>query len=624
MSEFTADEAKVEILKRIRQGASIRQAMEYVGKSDKTYEYYKSSDKKWAADLAKIRAQLAGQSWTEVPDFETFSRKYLGMDLFNHQLQWYDMLEGREPRNLHPAQVYEAADENTLLINTPPDHAKSTTISVNYVTWRIIQDPDVRILIVSKTATMAKKFLSAVKDRLSSNTRMFEDMKNDFAPLDGYDGNGAMWRQDMIYVNPSLRTRGAADPTVQAIGIGQHIYGARADLIIMDDCVDLDNAHEFAKQIEWIQTIVRSRVEPYSGKLIMIGTRLKAQDLYSEIRKPIYYSNSECPWTYLTQPAVLEMDEDPANWKTLWPRTNVIPAGTRPPPPDDEGLYPRWPANTLVRIRNGISAENWNRVYMQAQISDTATFTITDIEGCTNGLRFPGPIIAGQRGHRPEGMAGLYVVAGLDPAAVNYTAAVVLGVDRQSGRRYLLDVYNKHGALPSEVNTMMKAWTQAYGIMEWRIETNAYQASIVQDEDLQRYMRGRGVTLSSHITNKNKWDQQWGVATMANLLRGHDQGGNMLELPSRRGHHAMQALVEELIAWYPTPSMTKAPKQDCVMALWFAEIRARELADDMDRTTHWESPWVSERDRENQVSIDLDWWAARQHYEGNGKFERWS
>lgn len=544
------------------------------------------------------------------------------MDMYNHQLQWLDMLNGEEPRNIHPSQVYEPAEPNALLINTPPDHAKSTTISVNYVTWRIVQDPDVRVIIVSATATQAKKFLSAIKDRLSAKNRMFEELKQDFAPLDGYDGNGATWRQDMIYVNPALRTRGAADPTVQAIGIGQHIYGARADLIIMDDCVDLDNAHEFPKQIEWIQSIVRSRIEPYSGKMVMVGTRLKAQDLYSEIRKPLYYSSGECPWTYLSQPAVLEMDEDPANWKVLWPKTNVRPVGTNPPPPDETGLYPRWPADTLVKIRNGISGERWNRVYMQAQISDTATFNINDIEGCTNGIRYPGPMVPGQRGHRPEGMAGLYVIAGLDPAAVNYTAAVVLGVDRQSGRRYLLDVFNKHGAIPNEVDAMMKAWTQRYGIMEWRIETNAFQASIVQNTDLQQWMRSRGVLLSSHITGKNKWDPQWGVATMSNLFRGHETDSAMIEFPSRKGHHGVQALIEELIAWYPTPSQAKAPRQDCVMAMWFAEIRARELVDELDSATHWESAWLSERDKEGQVTIDLDWWAARQHYE-TPRFSPW-
>jgi hypothetical protein len=31
-----------------------------------------------------------------------------------------------------------------LIVNTPPEHAKSTTITVNYTTWRICQDPNIR------------------------------------------------------------------------------------------------------------------------------------------------------------------------------------------------------------------------------------------------------------------------------------------------------------------------------------------------------------------------------------------------------------------------------------------------------------------------------------------------
>ncbi len=49
------------------------------------------------------------------------------------------------------------------------------------------------------------------------------------------------------------RTSTEKDPTVQALGIGGQVYGARANLIILDDCVTGANAHEWAKQLEWIQ-----------------------------------------------------------------------------------------------------------------------------------------------------------------------------------------------------------------------------------------------------------------------------------------------------------------------------------------------------------------------------------
>jgi len=617
----TADKQRI-VLDKLAMGWSIAMACDAAGVSEKTFEYWKYRGKgaegslpakQFIAEVEHIRYKAAGGRPESVPEFEEFSSVYMGNRLFDHHKQWLDLLNGDEPRNLHPAQHYVPGHSNLLLINTPPHHAKSEMFCQNYVVWRIVQDPNIRILLVSASADRAKKNLDGIKNRLDKDIMAYSDLKRDFAPAEGYNGNGAKWTSDMILVNPDLRDRNTSGhPTVQALGIRKKIYGARADLIILDDCCDLDNAHEFPKQIEWIQGIINSRLEPGTGKLIIVGTRLAAQDLYSEIMKPEWYVNGESPYTYLTQPAVLQMANDPKDWITLWPKTNVHPAGLTQVQPDEHGFYPMWDGPALAEKRNNMSAEMWARVYQQQQVSQHTTFTQAEIDGCTNGLRFAGPMVAGQRGHRPEGMAGLYVVAGLDPAATNYTAMVVVGADLSTGRRFVLDVWNQHGALPAQTSAVMKEWTKRYGIAEWRIETNAYQASILQDDDLRQWMSARGVRMASHTTGRNKWDAQWGVATMANLFKGYEQGYNAVELPSRRGHSGVQSLVEQLVAWYPTPSMTRAPVQDCVMALWFAEIRCRELLDQTESSTHWDDGLTSPRDREEQVVINIDWYTASQ------------
>lgn len=605
-------EIKAQILKGMRQGKTAKAAAEDAGRTEKSYEYYRASDPEFRRQVDQIRGLLADAPRPSVPNFPRFSEEYLGDKLYRHQLQWYDLLEGRDPRDLHPTQVYEKKRPGRVVVNTPPFHAKSKTITINYATWRIVNNPNVRIVIVSQTEDMAKKFLYAIKDRIGSTSRQFQKLRDDFAPVDGYDGGGAIWRQDSIYVNPALRTRGEKDPTVQALGIGQQIYGARADLIILDDCVTGKNFHEFEKQINWIQKEVSSRVK--NGMLLIVGTRLAAQDLYSEIRKPQWYSSGQAPWTYLTQPAVLEFAEEPEDWVTLWPYTNVEPDedGVQIEP-NENGEYPMWDGPTLSRVRADTSGENWARVYMQAQISETMTFTQAMVDGCTNELRVAGPMVEGRRGHRPEGMAGLYVVAGLDPAPTNYSAAVVLGVDRSSGKRYVLDVWNQYSALPSQIRDLVKAWTLRYGIMEWRIEENGLNKYISQDEEIVRWCRSRGTQVQGHLTNQNKWDPQFGVATMANLFLGHERGIALIELPTRRHNAYVQSLVEELLTWYPTPGSKNMPKQDCLMALWFAELRARTISDDWDQTTHLQSSFRTPLDQERQVTMDLDAYLAQQH-----------
>src|SRR5882724_4432237 len=206
--------------------------------------------------------------------------------------------------------------------NTPPDHAKTHTLSISYITWRILKNPNLRVLIISKTQDLAKDILSAVKDRLDSRTPMFEKLKGDFSPPEGFEGNSTEWRQDRIRLSVDILTSGEKDPTVRAAGMGQQIYGKRADLIVMDDCVDLGNVHNFEQQIKWTQKEVQSRLV-VGGTLLIIGTRMASQDFYSEITKPERYPARESsPYTYLSQPAVLEMAPDPEGWVTLWPWSN--------------------------------------------------------------------------------------------------------------------------------------------------------------------------------------------------------------------------------------------------------------------------------------------------------------
>lgn len=112
--------------------------MTLVGKSEKTYAYYRDSDEEFRNEIKAIRAQLsAGGPRKEVPPFEEFARDYLGHEMFAHQLQWIDVLEGRRPRGMHSSMTYEEGEPDLIMCNTPPEHAKTTTITVDYVAWRI-------------------------------------------------------------------------------------------------------------------------------------------------------------------------------------------------------------------------------------------------------------------------------------------------------------------------------------------------------------------------------------------------------------------------------------------------------------------------------------------------------
>jgi hypothetical protein len=603
---LSAENAKVTILAALRSGYGVEIACQSAGRSRSSYDKYRKSDPDFArlADEARKGALARNvQNREEIPDFPDFSEKYLDTRLFRHHLQWYDLLEGRAPRDLHPNQQFIQGDWDSLMVNTPPEHAKSTVLTINYVVWRICQDPNVRILIVSKTQDMAKKFLVSIKERLAESDTYYR-LQTDFGPAGGFADGSTSWSADRIYVNG--RDSGEKDPTVQAVGIKGHIYGSRCDLAIMDDCVDHTNHQEYAKQIDWIQKQVGSRVADGGGRMLLIGTRMEVTDLYSEILKPEYYPEDTSPWTYLTQPAVEEYAEDPVDWKTLWPATNRPPVSVQARKlavQNGDGTWPMWNGPALSRKRKKMSPRNWSLVYQQEQVAENAIFSTKDVMGCRENRRYAGRMTDGYPGHRKFGMDGLYVVAGLDPATTGCTAAVVMGVDRQTGRRYVLDVYNRAGTLPHELRDLIKSWTERYKVMEWRIEKNAFQGSIIQDIDLRAFCNARGCLLAGHFTNGNKWDADFGVASMALLFEGWEYDRNQIQLPSPHQSEGVRSLVEQLCSWFPA---TKG-KTDTVMALWFAEIRARELLEVNDGGYHLGNEFSSLRDTENQLVIDVDY-----------------
>ena len=618
----TTREKKDTILTYLRKGIPLAKALSDLGITKQAVQYYKESDKQFREDYKRLSLMESADSSVgkiELPDFPEFCEKYLDTKLFNHQLQWYDVLEGRPPRNLHENQVFKQGDPGMLIVNTPPEHAKSTTITVNYVTYRVCQDPNIRVIIVSQTQEMAKRFLRAIKDRLAGVNPSYRKLQADFAPDGGFDANSASWTADSIYVNAEARDSGEATPTVQALGMTGQIYGNRADLIILDDTVTGKNAHEFEKQIDWIQREVINRLSYPGGTLLLVGTRLAPVELYSEIQKPEWYGqDEESPWTYLTQPAVLEFAESPDDWTVLAPWTNRPPVSLgarRLVEAGPDGLFPWHSGKALARRRATSSAQNWKMVYQQEQVVEDAIFPANKVAASIDGMRAAGLMSPGAPGHRTHGMDGLYVVGGFDPAITGHAAAVVLGVDRMSGMRYVLDVWTAPNQKPDDLFDKLKDWTVKYHMHEWVIEKNAMNLMVTQNRDLRNFLGSRGTILKEHFTGANKNDIDFGVASMSMLFDGALEDRGLIRLPSRSQQEGVKSLVEQLTTWFP---QSKA-KQDTVMALWFAETRAREIVNDIESVFHLSNEYQSPRDREKQTTIDLDYLSQTAAY-GGGEF----
>ena len=615
MAENSADIAKRIILGCVAEGMTIEAATASAGKSIKTYEYYRRTDKIFADKVDRTRLGLKDKQFAggDVHDisFQEFRQRFLHSHTFPHQMNIVDVIEGREPGWLHPAMKFEKGlANNRILVNIPPNHAKSITITVDYVTWQVARNPNFRVLIVSQTQRLAADFLYAIKQRLTHP--MYEDLQSAYAAGVGFNSKTASWQATRVTFGDELRESSEKDPNIEAVGIGGQIYGKRADMIIVDDAVTLSNANDFERQIKWLTQDVRSRLNP-TGKLIIIGTRVASVDLYRELRQEDRYPGGLVPWTYLAMPALLETDEDPDKWVTLWPKSDAPFDGQEEADKDEDGLYPRWSGRNLYNERQAMDTSTWALVYQQQDVSENSAFDPVCVRGSIDGMRKSGPLVAGNPGH-PRDLGGYSIICGLDPAMIGDTAAICYAVDRNTNKRYIVDAIKISRPSPADIRDLIFNWTSLYGPSEWIVERNAFQSFLTQDEGIRQHLASRGVLLREHHTGNNKWDAGFGVASMSTLFGTKQHDGkhhrdNLIHLPSDQTEN-VKALIEQLITWTPT---TKG-KTDLVMALWFCEIRAREMLNyGQYNSHHLKNPFLTSAEKRKRVVVNIDQLLADQH-----------
>lgn len=485
-------------------------------------------------------------------------------------------------------------------------NAKSTVLTQHYVAYRICMNPEIRVVIVSKTQKQAAKYLYSVKRILTE--RQFAELHAAYAPPGGFKperNEGSVWARTMIYVagrgDDAIDPAGK-DPTVEAIGIGGQLQGARADLIIIDDCEDPGNVGQWENHLDWINEVVQSRL--YSGKIVVVGTRVAPTDIFSALRDGSNFLSGKSPWTYLGQPCVLEFAEDPADWVTLWPRSTV-PLDVEDEEkiePDENGLYPTWDGPALARIREGIKPRSWALLYMQQPIGDDATFNPACVNGSVDRRRKPGPLRVGEWGGRREGAQGVHTVLSIDPAGTGEAFMLAYAVDRTPNPatgdmdRWVLNAWMGNHTTPDWYADQIEAIVPEYGVNEIVVESNGYANWIIHYKRIVNYCRNRGIPIMPHYTSHNKQDPDFGVASMAPLfgtVRRHVEGGrevfnrdNAIHLPDPDKSAGVKALIEQLVSWQPG-KLGKNLRMDGPMALWFAELRARAMVTNASGQQHY-------------------------------------
>jgi hypothetical protein len=435
------------------------------------------------------------------------------------------------------------------MILSPPRHGK-TELLIHFVIWLICRNPNIRIMWVGGNEDIAMNSVMSVMDTLEQNEKLKEDFCGPNGSFKPATRAGKMWSRNGFTV--STRTvSGIKSPTMIGIGRGGKILSRDCDIIIADDIEDHSSTMQPSSRNNtknWWTTTLGSRKEEHTAMLV-IGSRQHPEDLYSALLE------SEA-WDTIVEEAhdslctIAEFDEEDHVDCMLWSNKRTF----------------KW---LMDRKRDAMTTgglKNFEMVYLNKAYSDSLRlFNPEQIEKCyvpDMGL-----------GYIPEGS---YLVAGLDPAATGYQAGFLWAVETNSTaiRLTMVDMENHHGGGLDEAFSLIKNWNEKYGCYHWVIEENGFQKAIRQDQRIKEYCNIQGIKLEGHETHKNKWDEKFGVTSLAPMF--NDQ---MIQLPFYDADAQSKSITytKQLVYFASKGKGGRGYKSDVVMASWFPMKVIRQL-----------------------------------------------
>lgn len=189
----------------------------------------------------------------------------------------------RSLQPLHASIIHNVSDNQASMDLAPRGHGKSTIGDVDFCITKVLRNPNIRIMIGSKTQTQASAFLKEIRTHFEQNVnliRIFGDWKK---------SRDNVWNDKEFTVN--RRTVIKKEATVSALGASGAVVSKHFDIIIGDDLVGFENARTEAQRKvlkEWFYSSLYPTLEP-DGEIHILGTRYSPMDLYEDLIKSKNY-----------------------------------------------------------------------------------------------------------------------------------------------------------------------------------------------------------------------------------------------------------------------------------------------------------------------------------------------
>ena len=231
-----------------------------------------------------------------------------------------DLIEGKRPR---------------LIITMPPRSGKSEIVSRRFPAYFLGKYPDLSIISVSYSATLAEDFCRDVQRIIDS-----DEYKAVFPNTKLSD------KKDKNYKRTSDIFEIVGHKGVYcSAGVGGGITGKGCDILIIDDPIknrqEANSENTRKKIFDWYSSTAYTRLSPIGG-VIMMCTRWHLDDLIGKVLN----DKGQKPFHVISYPAIAEHDE--------------------PHRKQGEALHPeRFSLEILNEIKSTLSASDWLSLYQQ-------------------------------------------------------------------------------------------------------------------------------------------------------------------------------------------------------------------------------------------------------------------
>jgi hypothetical protein len=230
----------------------------------------------WDEERQLVRSMALNDLWFLINEV-LWATPYPGMEITEAQFHYQEDLH----KPLAEMVTSKAAPGCRKLVLMPRLHRKSYVMTVAHVVWRILNDPNIRILIVSALDSSAKRFLGVIKRIFQYN----EGIKKYFPEF--HVDPSVQFGDQTEFTHPLRTKKDLLDPTVRATYMGAPLASGRCDILICDDPIEkkhVTTIEQADKAIYFFNDLIPIvDKNPRYDMIFVIGTRWAFNDLYGAL-----------------------------------------------------------------------------------------------------------------------------------------------------------------------------------------------------------------------------------------------------------------------------------------------------------------------------------------------------